>query len=76
MNGAHLTPAAEAELAHIRQMITSLTTSLDAYKKAEQDLLTKGKNDTKLPLYASLACSAVEWLSCNIDINERIKRAH
>lgn len=50
MNGAHLTPAAEAELAHIRQMITSLTTSLDAYKKAEQDLLTKGKNDTKLPL--------------------------
>ena len=32
------------------QMITSLTTSLDAYKKAEQDLLTKGKNDTKLPL--------------------------
>lgn len=52
MNGAHLSASAEAELAHIRQMIGSLSTSLEAYKKAEQEILTTGSKaeGTALPI--------------------------
>ena len=50
MNGAHLTASAEAELAHVRKMMDALSASLDAYKKAEQEIMTTGKKETKTPI--------------------------
>jgi len=39
MHEKHMSPAQEAELAHIRHMIAALSKSLESYKKAEQDML-------------------------------------
>merc|ERR1711920_672012 len=43
MNGSNLTAAQQAELAHVRNMIDSLTKSLEQYKKAENEILNGGK---------------------------------
>lgn len=43
MQEKHLTPAQEAELTYVRQMIASLGKSLDVFKEAEKQLLLNGK---------------------------------
>lgn len=50
MSGAHLTPAAEAELAHVRNMLSALEKSIAAYKAAEAQLIKEGKSDVKVPI--------------------------
>jgi len=39
MSGSGLSPAQQAELDHVQNMIATLTKSIDAYKKAEKDLM-------------------------------------
>jgi len=39
MNEDNTSPAQQAELKHIRNMISALTDSLEGYKKAEKDLM-------------------------------------
>jgi hypothetical protein len=39
MHEKHLSPSQQAELAHIRHMITALNRSLESYKQAEKDML-------------------------------------
>jgi hypothetical protein len=43
MTEKHLSPSQEAELAHIRHMISALGKSLESYKKAEKDMLIGDK---------------------------------
>merc|ERR1712087_767246 len=40
MSGKGMSPAQEAELKHVRNMIDSLTKSLEQYKQAERDLMS------------------------------------
>jgi hypothetical protein len=41
MHGKHLSPAQQAELEHVRNMISALTKSLESYKQAEKELMMK-----------------------------------
>ncbi|KAJ8603164.1 hypothetical protein CTAYLR_004601 [Chrysophaeum taylorii] len=50
MSGAHLTPTAEAELDHVRNMIQALTKTIQAYQRAEQQILLNGKATDRVPL--------------------------
>jgi len=43
MHEKHLSPAQEAELAHVRHMIEALTKSLESYRQAEKSLLMSGR---------------------------------
>merc|ERR1712039_999522 len=47
MNDDNMSPAQAAELNHIRSMITSLTQSLEGYKKAEKDLMLQAMRQPK-----------------------------
>merc|ERR1711957_500900 len=40
MSDDNMSPAQQAELKHVRNMITALTDSLEGYKKAEKDIMT------------------------------------
>jgi len=47
MNDDNMSPAQAAELNHIRSMITSLTQSLEGYKKAEKELMLQAMRQPK-----------------------------
>merc|ERR1712176_332245 len=47
MNDDNMSPAQAAELNHIRSMITSLTQSLEGYRKAEKELMLQAMRAPK-----------------------------